>query len=179
MTKKMPDILIFCDSSFDPKSKRGVGGMLLLSCNELSSQIALEDLRVRTRVFNAGTSTRLEIITVLWALSFFIKEFPAGRANKPHGSEMAIISDCKTISDLRSRRDRLQEGGYKGKKSGRRLSNADLYKKYFLLYDEIKPEIIWLKGHASIRYHNVIQSLFSSVDKATRARLREIKKSVV
>ena len=179
MTKKMPDFLIFCDSSFDPKSKRGVGGMLLLSCNELSSQIAIEDLRVRTRVFTAATSTRLEILTVLWAFSLFKKKFPAGRANNPHGSDITIISDCKTISDLRSRRDRLQEAGFKSKKSGKRLSNADLYKKYFLFYDEIKPEIIWLKGHASSRYHDVIQSLFSHVDKTTRARLRGIKKSVV
>lgn len=152
--------------------------MLLLSRNELSSQIPIKDLRVITGLFANVTSTRLELITVLWALNIFIKSFPERRANIPYYSDIRIITDCKTISDLPSRRDQLQKAGFKSKRSGKPLSNADLYKKYFLLHDEIKPEIIWLKGHSSSRYHDVVQSLFSHVDKTTRASLRELRRSV-
>ena len=153
--------------------------MLLLSSNKVASQTPITDLRIRTRLFVNMTSTRLELITVLWALNLFKKSFPERRANRACYSGIRIITDCKTILDLPSRRDRLQKVEFKSKRSGKLLSNADLYKKYFLLYDEIKPEIIWLKGHSSSQYHDAVQSLFSHVDKTTRARLREFKKSVV
>jgi len=152
--------------------------MLLLSRNDLSSQTLISDLRVHTKLFANMTNTRLELITVLWAFSHFKNNFHEKKADISYYPDIVIISDCKTISDLPSRRHRLEKGGYKSKRTGKLLTNADLYKKYFLLHDEIKPEIIWIKGHASSRHHNVIQSLFSHVDKTTRARLRELKASV-
>ena len=178
MTKKMPDFLIFCDSSFDAKSRTGVGGMLILPSNELSSQIPIAELRVITKLFTNMTSARLELTTILWALSFFKKSFSEEKANKPYYPDTMVFSDCKTILDLPSRRDQLQRRGFKSKRTNQPLSNADLYKKYFILYDEIKTQIIWLKGHSSSRYHDVVQSIFSRVDKTTRARLRKLKKSV-
>lgn len=178
VTKKISDYLLFCDSSFDPKSHRGVGGRLLLSRDEFSHQIHPSDLRVRTKLFANMTNTRLELITVLWALNHFKKNFHEIKTNKSYYPDIIVFSDCKTISDLQSRRRRLENGEYKSKRTGRLLSNADLYKKYFLLSDEIQPEIIWTKGHTSSRHHNVIQSLFSHVDKTTRTRLRELKASV-
>jgi len=178
VTKKIPDFLIFCDSSYDATSRAGVGGMLILPSNELSSQIPIADLRVITKLFTNMTSTRLELTTILWALSFFKKSFSEKKANKLYYPDAIVFSDCKTILDLPSRRDQLQKREFKSKRTNRPLSNADLYKKYFLLYDEIKPQIIWLKGHSSSRYHDVVQSIFSHVDKTTRARLRKLKQSV-
>jgi len=145
-----------------------------LSGNDLSSQILISGLRVQTKLFADMTNTRLELTTVLWALSHFKKNFHEKKADKSCYPDIVVISDCKTISDLPSRRHRLVKGEYKSKKTGKLLSNADLYKEYFLLYDEIKPEVVWIKGHTSSRHHNVIQSLFSQVDKTTRARLREL-----
>jgi len=179
VTNINPDYVLLCDSSFDPKSKRGVGGRLLLSRSELSSQIVISDLKVQTKLFSNMTNTRLECTTVLWALRHFKNNFHQQKANTSYYPDLVIISDCKTILDLPLRRHRLEKGEYKSKRTGKLLSNADLYKKYFLLYDEIRPEIVWLKGHSASRHHNVIQSLFSHVDKTTRAGLRELKASIL
>lgn len=177
VTRQIPDFLIFCDSSFDAESRTGVGGRLIISSRELSSQILIADLRVTTKLFTNTTNTRLELTTILWALSFFKRSFSEKKANKPCYPNAKVISDCKTILDLPSRRDLLQKREFKSKRTNKPLSNADLYKKYFLLYDEIRPEIIWLKGHTSSRHHDVIQSLFSHVDKTTRAKLRKLRES--
>ena len=124
------------------------------------------------------TNTRLELTTVLWALRHFKNNFHRKKANRSYYPDVRIVSDCKTIEDLPSRRDRLEKCAYKSNRTGELLSNADLYKKYFLLYDEIKPEIIRVKGHSASRQHTIIQRLFSHVDKTTRAELRALKASL-
>lgn len=179
MINNNPDYLLLCDSSFDPTSKRGIGGRLLLSRNDLSSPVDISDLRVRTKLFANMTNTKLELITVLWALRHFKNYFIQKKSTQNNYPDISIISDCRTISDLPSRRQHLEKWEYKSRRTGKLLSNASLYKNYFSLYDEIKPEIIWVKGHTSSRNHTFIQSLFSHVDKTTRARLRKLKASTL
>ena len=57
--------------------------MLFISSNELSSQIPIKDLRVKTRLFANMTSARLELRTVLWALNIFNRAFLRGEQRNP------------------------------------------------------------------------------------------------
>jgi len=178
VTRTNADFLIFCDSSFDPKYKTGVGGVLSLSSDNLSFQVPISDLTVKTKLFTNATNTRLELITVLWALNIVKRNCPTKKSDRFYHFKTIIYTDCKTVSDLPSRRNKLQKVGFKSQRTGKSLSNPDLYQKLYLLFDEIRPEIKWVKGHFPSQYHNVIQNLFSLVDKTTRARLRKLKASV-
>ena len=60
------------------------------------------------------------------------------------------------------------------KKTGKPLTNADLYKVFFAVYDRMLPKIVWVKGHTPKGSRDTVQMHFSHVDKAVRKELRSV-----
>lgn len=157
--------IFFSDSSFDPGSKSGVAGFIVVQDSDVAATQA-QPPSVQTSIFHGTTCSRLEIESVLIVLHKIREMSLAGQA--------VVYTDCKTVVELPGRRTRLEFNGYIGKSSGKTLSNADLYKSFFILIDELSPVFIWIKGHRETRLKHSFDNLFSIVDKATRKELRNI-----
>ena len=156
---------IFSDASFDPRSRIGIAGIMLLS--DLDS--LPEKLPIQSKIIKDTTCTRLEMEAIIWSL------LAVGDLIKQHGiADLELYTDCKTAVDLPRRRENLEAKQFRSNKTGELLSNADLYKKFFLLCDMLKPKVMWIKGHMPSKEQNHIDRLFSEVDKATRNELRRI-----
>ena len=157
--------IFFSDSSFDPGSKSGVAGFLMVRESDVADS-PRQAPSVQTSVILGTTCSRLEVESVLVVLHRIRELSLAGQA--------VIYTDCKTVVELPGRRIRLESGGYVGKSSGKILANADLYKIFFSLIDELSPVFIWIKGHRETRLNDNFDNLFSIVDKSTRKELRKI-----
>jgi ribonuclease HI len=161
----MNTLLLFTDGSVDVKSGIGYGAFLALQEND----IFLDDLKneVRIRRFENTSSVRLELETLLWALS------------EISGAECKIViyTDSQNIVSLPGRRKKLEENNYYSKKC-RIIGNHELYREFFKVTDLLNYELIKAKGHQPTRQKNQIHRLFALVDKASRNALRnEISKS--
>ncbi len=154
---------LFCDGSFNPRTRIGVGAMLLLSDKEWKNAGDSKFFAIRTRVMPTDSIARLELMTAIWALSE-----PALIPG------MNLFTDCKTIEGLAARRAKLEAGDYKSKRTGERLTNADLYTQFFKICDSVRPTITWLKGHSPKTSQTEYQRVFSLVDKMARKTLREL-----
>jgi ribonuclease HI len=111
---------------------------------------------------------RLEFISAIGALKEWKVEF-----QNLGPAELVLVIDCKAIANLLDRRERLEKSRFLSKRKGVELANADVYKEFLALFDELEPNILWVKGHAPKGARSQLQQLFSLVDKAARARLRE------
>lgn len=149
---------LFSDASYSPHRRLGVAGIAL------TSEFASKDFQIETLVFAGTTNTRLELEAILWGFERYML--------LPDKTSLTLFTDCKTAVDLISRRIKLEKNGFKSGKTGRLLTNADLYQKFFHLYDQIGPDCIWLAGHSPSKNHDQIQRIFSRVDKKTRQVLR-------
>lgn len=158
---------VYCDGSFSPQSKIGVGAVLYLSAEEWGSWSEKVGSTILTKVTPSTSIARIELMTAIWALS--VPDLPKG---------IQLFTDCKTIEDLPQRRSKLEGNAFKSRRTGLPLSNADLYEQFFERVDAVQPIITWIKGHAPASERSQHQRVFRSVDKKARAVLREqIKKS--
>ncbi len=160
-TKKLQ---IFSDASFNPKTRTGICGYLLLL--DLVDTIDIRTLPIKTKLYKNTNCTRLEVTSIILALN----------AAKRMGADcdITLYTDCKTACELPSRRGRLEERDFKSRKTGALLSNADLYLKFFKLFDELTPQIVWIKGHKRSGEKVLTDKIFSHIDKTTRKLLREV-----
>jgi ribonuclease HI len=85
---------------------------------------------------------------------------------------LRIYTDCEAIVGLPRRRADLEQNEFLSRRSGKPLSNADLYQELYRRFDTLKPEILWVKGHSSSKAQDIIQTRFSMVDRAARYHLR-------
>jgi len=172
MNKK--HLLIFTDASFNPRTRTGISGYLLLLVSKGSSitkDISL--LPVKTKLFRKTNCTRLELTSIILALDAS-KKLTRNKVSEQAGHlEITVYTDCKTAYDLPSRRIRLEKRNFKSMRTRKPLANADLYLKFFKLFDELRPSIIWVKGHKSAKSRDHIDMIFSHVDRTTRRILRE------
>ena len=155
-------LAIFTDASFDPASKCGVVGAVIIDENVVATDIRPV---VETKVFRNTTNTRLELQAILWAL----KKIRNHNRNIP----VTLYTDCKTAVDLPKRRTKLESRKFKTVK-GLDLNNGDMYIRFFSLFDEIMLKIIWVKGHKPSPTQNAHEKILSLVDKTTRRSLREM-----
>ena len=91
----------------------------------------------------------------------------------PKNRNVVLYTDCQTTCGLISRRTKLEQTNFISQSKQQPLANADLYQEFYLLFDQIKPEIHWIKGHSPDKNMNHIQKIFSHLDKATRKKLRD------
>lgn len=87
--------------------------------------------------------------------------------------EIVLFTDCISVINLLGRRAYLEANSYFSKKNKGILANADIYREFFILFDLIKPKLIWIKGHAPKSEHNTIQKNFSYIDRLVRKELRK------
>jgi len=113
--------------------------------------------------FEDTSSTRLEIQTVLWALS--------ENRQKPQGS-LTIYSDSQCISGLLKRKSNLMAGGFLSKKTNRLLGNASLYRAFYEFHDEMGFRIVKVGGHSVSGVRDPAHRIFSLVDKEARKALK-------
>lgn len=158
-------MFLFCDASFDKNSHHGVSAILVLTDNGLTDETTHAAL-VQTRVAQSKSIAELELATVLWGFEELAKATVVGAA-------VTLFTDHQTISELAERRPRLEAAQFKSGRTGKLLSNAELYRAFFKVCDRWKPEIVWIKGHNPEAKKSAVQKIFSHVDRAARRRLRE------
>ena len=148
--------MLFTDASVNTKLRIGYGAYLAISrfgsLNVLSAQIKLKR-------FVDTTSTKLELQTLLWALS----EISA--------TEILSYTDSQNIIGLNSRRKKLEEHEYYAK-NGKRLKNHELYKQFYNFTDKVDITFSQVKGHAPSSSKSHTDRIFSLVDRASRIALR-------
>jgi len=162
------DFALFTDVSVSPGLKLGVGAYVLIPASFLEASSGVMGRpeitkRIKVRRFEGTSSTRLELQTVLWALS----ENQQGT----YGS-LTIYSDSQCVSGLLKRKPRLLAGGFCSKKTNQQLGNASLYRTFYEFHDELGFQVIKVDGHSGSRVHNDAHRIFSFVDKEARKALK-------
>jgi ribonuclease HI len=114
------------------------------------------------RRFEHTSSTKLELQTLLWALSDI----------QALGSRVIVYTDSQNIMGLQGRRDRFEQNDYRSKKN-KRLNNYKLYQEFYRLTDQLDCEFVKVRGHKVSNQKDDIDRLFTLVDRASRNALRE------
>lgn len=156
----MNELMLFTDGSVDVKSNIGYGAYISLFKYEIFQ--ASLGKRVKVRRFEQTSSTKLELQTLLWALSDI----------QTLSKRVIVYTDCQNIIGLEGRRERFEKNDYlsNGK---RRLNNYKLYQKFFKVTDLLDCEFIKVRGHQPSNQKDNIDRLFTVVDKASRNALRD------
>jgi ribonuclease HI len=153
------EFILFTDGSVDTKSNIGYGAYLLVSENEMFSDVLLP--KVKLKRFENTSSTKLEMQTVLWALSE-VSEFEG---------KIIVYTDSQNIAGLMNRRERLGKNDFQSKK-GRGMNHAELYRQFFRITDLLNCEFRKVEGHKRTTDKNNIDRLFTLVDMASRNAVR-------
>ena len=154
---------LFTDGSVNTQSKVGFGACLWLrEFNDATD--SLEDA-VKTKRFEQTSSTRLELQTLIWSLN---ERLALANMNS---IELTIYTDSQNIIDLPKRRERLERDNYFSSNK-KQLKNHQLYRTFYSLMDQMRFNLVKVKGHQPPRERNLIAQRFSLVDHAARRALR-------
>jgi len=155
----MDELKLFADGSVNTQSNIGYGAYLAVSERGLS----LDSMRTRVKVrrFEHTSSTKLELQTLLWALSDI----------QALGSKVIVYTDSQNIMGLQGRRDRLELNDYRSK-NNKRLTNYELYQEFYRIIDQLDCELVKVRGHEISNQKDDIDRLFTLVDRASRNALR-------
>jgi ribonuclease HI len=154
------ELLLFTDGSVNTKINFGYGAFLAVT-DPAISDFELKHL-VKVKRFEKTSSTKLELQTLLWALSE-VCEFQG---------KITLYTDSQNILVLSGRRERLEKSDFYSKQN-RRITNWELYKDFYRLTDELNIEIKKVSGHKRTSVKDNIDRLFTVVDRASRNALRE------
>ena len=152
-------IKLFTDGSANPQKKIGFGAYILI--DDENYDLEYLKSKVVLKRFEDTSSTKLEIQTLLWALSDI----------NIIDSTVEIYTDCQNIIGLLDRKEKLQALNYHSS-SGKLLNNSELYRDFFKLLEKYDCEFIKVKGHKKNSLKNNIDEIFNIVDKAARTALR-------
>ncbi|MDO9462898.1 MAG: RNase H family protein [Deltaproteobacteria bacterium] len=155
----MDELMLFTDGSVNTHSNIGYGAYLAVPEGGLS----LDSLRtsVKVRGFEHTSSTKLELQTLLWALSDI----------QALGNRVIVYTDSQNIMGLQGRRDRFEQNDYRSKKN-KRLNNYELYQEFYRMTDQLDCEFVKVRGHKVSNQKDDIDRLFTLVDRASRNALR-------
>lgn len=151
---------LFTDGSVNPQNNIGFGAYLHVDDNEPFNESLNQ--RIKTKKFNGTSSTKLELEALLWALDEINLE----------DVELVILTDCQNILGLESRREKFEKNDYMTSKN-KKISNHELYKKFYKIVDSLNCKLVKVKGHKPKTNKDSIDKLFTLVDKASRNVLRE------
>ncbi len=155
----MEELMLLTDGSVNTRSNIGYGAYLAVSERGLS--LDLLRARVKVRRFEHTSSTKLELQTLLWALSDI----------QALGSRVIVYTDSQNIMGLQGRRKRFEQNNYRSKKN-RRLNNYELYQEFFRMTDQLNCKFVKVRGHQVSKQKDDIDRLFTLVDRASRNALR-------
>ena len=152
--------MLFTDGSVNTHSKIGYGAYLIVP----EGGLQLDALRTSVKVkrFEHTSSTKLELQTLLWALSDI----------QALGTRVTVYTDSQNIMGLQRRRDRFEKNDYRSKKN-RRLNNYELYQEFYRMTDPLDCDFVKVRGHQVSNQKDDIDRLFTLVDRASRNALRE------
>jgi ribonuclease HI len=155
----MDELILFTDGSVNTRSNIGYGAYLAVS----EPGLALDSLRTRVKVkrFEHTSSTKLELQTLLWALS----EIQAV------GRKVIVYTDSQNILGLQERRGRLEKNDYHSK-NNRRLKHYELYQAFYSMIDQLDCKLVKVRGHQAADQKDDMDRLFTLVDRASRKALR-------
>lgn len=156
-----PTILLFTDGSVNPKTNIGYGAYLVMNEDKLSNNLQVED--IKTKRFENTSSTKLELETLLWALSEIDLK----------NCKIIIYTDCQNIIGLSSRREGFEKNSYISR-TNKLIKNHELYKEFYKNMDLTESKFIKIKGHRKNSSKDEIDKIFTLVDKASRAALRKV-----
>lgn len=164
----MKDFAIFTDVSVNPILKLGVGACLVLPAPFLDvpfPSIEKSEItgRITLRRFEATSSTKLELETVLWAL---------GGHRKRSKGRLNLYTDSQCISGLLTRKPGLQGRDFLSRTTNLPLRNAPLYRRFYALQDELVFKVIQVDGHSNSRDRDTAHRIFSIVDREARRALK-------
>jgi ribonuclease HI len=164
-------IFIYTDASFSTSLALAVSGYLFFDseASNARSEVLVEN--IETRSFKAQNNIRAEIMAANYVLKKLNDEIERKEINFKN-LEINLYSDCQTLTDLLRRREKLLAKNFVSGKKKTELANADLYKEFYALYDSLKPEIIWVKGHSPRKGQSVEQKNFQIIDQKVRKELR-------
>ncbi|NOR11023.1 MAG: ribonuclease H [Desulfovibrionaceae bacterium] len=156
----MDELILLTDGSVNTQSHIGYGAYLAVSERE----VPLDSVRARVKVkrFENTSSTKLELQTLLWALSDI----------QVLARRVTVYTDSQNIMGLQGRRDRLEKNSYFSKKN-KRLNNYELYQEFYRMIDQVDCSFVKVRGHHVSNQKNDIDRLFTLVDRASRNALRE------
>ncbi len=157
--KFMDDLMLLTDGSVNIQSKVGYGAYLTVSEPALSLDLLRENVKVKR--FENTSSTKLELQTLLWALSDI----------QALGDRVTVYTDSQNIIGLPGRRERFEKNDYRSKK-GRHLNNYELYQDFYKMTDQLNCEFVKVRGHKVSNQKDDIDRLFTLVDRASRNALR-------
>ena len=151
--------LLFTDGSVHVQSQVGYGAYLVVPEPDLS----LSELKpmVKVRRFEQTSSTKLELQTLLWALSDV--ELTAHK--------LIVYTDSQNLIGLPGRRERLEQKGYRSNKNTL-LNNYELYQEFYSIIDQLDCKLVKVRGHQAADQKDNMDRLFTLVDKAARKALR-------
>lgn len=152
--------MIFTDGSVNTRLKIGFGAYLSIPALGIPLNILTPQVKVKR--FEHTSSTKLELQTLLWALSDI----------QSKGRKLIIYTDSQNIMGLRRRRDQLEQSGYHAK-NNRLLNNHELYQEFFRTTDHLDCEFVRVSGHKRSNQKDDIDRVFTLVDRASRNALRE------
>ena len=156
-------LILFTDGSVATKVRIGYGAYLVVDENELS--IDATQAKVKVKKFEDTSSTKLELQTLLWALTEI--QYAQGTSKK-----VVVYTDSQNIIGLPSRRNHLEQSNYSSK-NNRRLKNHELYRGFYQIIDQLDCEFIKVKGHQPSTQKDAIDRLFTRVDRASRKAMKE------
>jgi len=151
--------MLFTDGSVNAQSNIGYGAYLTV----FERGFSLDSLRahVKVRRFENTSSAKLELQTLLWALS----DIQAMR------SKVTVYTDSQNIIGLLRRRVRLEQKDYRSKKN-KLLNNHKLYQEFYRITDQLDCEFVKVRGHRVSNQKDDIDKVFTLVDRASRVALR-------
>lgn len=154
----MDSYSLFTDGSVNQVSRIGYGAFFVLKDTDLDSN----NIEVKTKRFHETSSTKLELQTLIWALTSI--DFSEGK--------ITVYTDSTSIIGLKRRRPRLEKSNYYAK-NNKRLNNFELYQKFYQLMDQYKCEFVKVRGHSISNQKDKFDRLFTLVDKASRKAMRK------
>jgi len=159
----MNELNLFTDGSVHAQSAIGYGAYLSLSGHRLPGESLAA--HVQAKRFTHTSSTKLELQTLLWALS---------ETTLP-GHTLAVYTDSQNIVSLPDRRERYQQSDFRAK-NNKPLNNADLYREFYRFTEQLDCTFIKVNGHQRKKEQDEIGRIFTLVDRMARHALRNEKK---
>lgn len=161
----MEERSLFIDGSVAAKSKIGFGAFLIIDAITPTTDY-LSAIRVKR--FENTSSTKLELQTLLWALDELESVVDS----------LIIYTDSQNIVSLPGRRERLENAQFRSK-NGNPLNNEKLYQEFYKTMDTRDVRMEKVKGHQARTKKGPVESIFTQVDRAARAALRDFRASKI
>lgn len=152
-------MMLFIDGSVNTQSHIGYGAYLAVS--EPGYSLDWLKTQVKLRRFEHTSSTKLELQTLLWALSDV----------QALGGRIIVYTDSQNIIGLKGRRDGFEQNDYRSKKN-KPLNNYALHQEFYRMIDQLDCQFVKVPGHRVSHRKDEVDSLFTLVDRASRKATR-------